>query len=210
MPQHPSKATDGSAGHSDGSPHPMMPPPGLGSISANPCQISSIEIHGNTLPGDVLKISDTMDFSKSKTLATFSGKPGTRRSSNPQSHLRQRRVSPPMSPPNSPVARDRQPQPAKADNSLCGNDPAPNHPEGTPRRILHQRQAESSNAAPKAKPSPSALPPNPGSSDFPPEPPPASSAWNGQAPKTPLSVSEIRVFGIIQVIISRIIHTTHP
>ncbi|MFM2199877.1 MAG: hypothetical protein RLZZ505_3309 [Verrucomicrobiota bacterium] len=66
---HPSMATDGSASTGWSS----SPDDTRASIWLDlgmPCEISRIELAGNAANGDVLKISETMDFSQSKTLAT--------------------------------------------------------------------------------------------------------------------------------------------
>ena len=124
--QHPSKATDGSestqwlSAPDDASPWAWLD-------LSRPATISRIEISGNPMPGDVLKISDTMDFSKSKPLATFSGKgpsPITIRKATYGKGSSAADVTAKLQS----LAMGGQ-LTAKADNALCGSDPAPGHPK---------------------------------------------------------------------------------
>ena len=189
--QHPSKATDGSeatqwlSAPDDAAPWAWLD-------LANPCQISSIEIHGNTLPGDVLKISDTMDFSKSKTLATFSGKP------NPPIIIRKATYGKDSS--SADVTAKLQSLAtgglltAKADNSLCGNDPAPNHPKELVVEFSIGGQSKSQTLA-EGETLTIGTAPKPWIVPTPTNPTARFIRLERKSSKTPLSVSEIRVFG---------------
>ncbi len=65
---HPSKATDGSESTAWNS-HPDDNQPWIWLDLGLPCRISSIEILGNPAAGDLVKVSDTMDFTNAKPLA---------------------------------------------------------------------------------------------------------------------------------------------
>lgn len=71
---HPSKASDGSDS-SAWSSHPDDTQPWLSIDLALPCAINRIEAAGAFAAGDVVKVSDTMDFTTSKPLATFKSAP---------------------------------------------------------------------------------------------------------------------------------------
>jgi alpha-L-fucosidase len=71
---HPSKATDGSDGTAWSS-HPDDAQPWLSIDLALPCAISRIEINGSFTAGDMVKISDTMELTNAKPLATFTPVP---------------------------------------------------------------------------------------------------------------------------------------
>ena len=134
---HPSKATDGveSTGWSS---HTDDAQPWLLIDLALPCGISRIEASGSPATGDVVKISDTMDFTNEKPLATFTAaSAGTleikkatygngAQAADITDKVRQSIVSGSLN--------------LKAENSLSGGDPAPNVAEGTSHRVFHQWQ----------------------------------------------------------------------
>ena len=123
---HPSKATDGS--DSTGwSSHPDDAQPWLLIDLALPCGISRIEASGSLATGDVVKISDTMDFTNAKPLATFTSAPAETleikkatygngaQAADVTDKVRQAIVSGSLN--------------LTAENSLSGGDPAPNVPK---------------------------------------------------------------------------------
>jgi hypothetical protein len=71
---HPSKGTDGSDSTAWSS-HPDDAQPSIMVDLALPCAINRMEISGSFTAGDVVKISDTMDFTTAKPLATFVSSP---------------------------------------------------------------------------------------------------------------------------------------
>ena len=125
-PTHPSKATDG-ADSTGWVSHPDDAQPWLWMDLALPCAIRQIEISGSFSAGDVVKISDTMDFTNAKPLATFAVAPAETleikkatygngaQAADVTDKVRQAVVSGSLN--------------LKAENSLCGGDPAPNVPK---------------------------------------------------------------------------------
>lgn len=123
---HPSKATDGSDG-TVWSSHAEDTKPWLSIDLALPCAINRIEAGGSFTAGDVVRISDTMDFANAKPLATFTPAPtGTleirkatyghgAQLADVTEKVRQAVVSGGLT--------------LLADNSLSGGDPAPNVPK---------------------------------------------------------------------------------
>ncbi len=123
---HPSKAADGS--DSTGwSSHPDDAQPWLWMDLALPCAIRRIETSGSLATGDVVKISDTMDFTHAKPIATFTSAPADTLEIKKATYgseaqvadvtdkLRQAVVSGSLN--------------LQAGNSLSGGDPAPNVPK---------------------------------------------------------------------------------
>ena len=120
---HPSKATDGSDG-TGWSSHPDDTGPSIMVDLALPCAVNRIEITGAFATGDVVKISEAMDFSSAKTLATQTSAPAETLEIRKASYgkdaqtvditekARQSVVSGSLS--------------LKADIALTGTDPAPN------------------------------------------------------------------------------------
>ncbi len=123
---HPSKATDGA--YSTGwVSHPDDAQPWLLIDLAQPCDISRIEASGSPATGDVVKISDTMDFTNAKPLTTFRSAPGGTleiqkatygngaQAADVTDKVRQAIVSGGLN--------------LTVENSLSGGDPAPNVPK---------------------------------------------------------------------------------
>jgi hypothetical protein len=123
---HPSKATDGSASTGWTS-SPDDAQAWIWLDLGMPCEISRIELTGNASTGDVVRISDTMDFSQSKTLATAASRGIAALEIKKATYgkgaqvvdvtekIRQAVVSGSLS--------------LKADNALTGSDPAPDQPK---------------------------------------------------------------------------------
>ncbi len=125
-PHHPSMATDGSES-TQWTSAPEDPSPWAWLDLSRPANISRIEISGNPMPGDSLKISETMDFSKVAALATFTGKSPSlvvirkatygkgSSSADVTAKLQALATSGSLT--------------TKAENALCGSDPAPSQPK---------------------------------------------------------------------------------
>ena len=123
---HPSKATDGSVG-TGWSGLAEDAQPWLCVDLALPCAIRRIETVGTLAAGDVVKISDTMDFSNAKALATYQSAPAGvleirkaiyghgSKTADVTGKVRQSVVSGSLN--------------LQVDNSLSGGDPAPNEPK---------------------------------------------------------------------------------
>lgn len=123
---HPSKATDGSVGTGWSSLAEDVQP-WLGVDLALPCAIRRIETVGTLAAGDVVKISDTTDFSDAKPLATYQAAPAGvleirkaiyghgSKTADVTVKVRQSVVSGSLN--------------LQVDNSLSGGDPAPNEPK---------------------------------------------------------------------------------
>jgi len=124
--KHPSKATDGSTATAWTSAADDAAPWAWFDL-ALPCRISRIEIAGNPAAGDLLKVSNSMDFGKAETLATYAGEPQESlvirkatygkdaQVADVTEKLRQSLVDGALS--------------LSVDNQLSGGDPAPNTPK---------------------------------------------------------------------------------
>jgi hypothetical protein len=123
---HPSKATDGAV-NTAWSSHPDDARPWLIMDLALPCAIRRIEASGPLATGDMVRISDTMDFTNAKPLATFKSAPGATLEIKKATYGKDAQIADVTEKVRQAVVSDS--LNLTAENSLSGGDPAPSVPK---------------------------------------------------------------------------------